>query len=68
MPETYGLPEPEPERAEQVSAAVANVVAGQGVVRRVLLYASVGLLAVSPLPGLAVVPLILLMATDHDLA
>ena len=68
MPETYGLPEPEPTRGEQTTRVVNEVVAGQGIVRRVVLYALTGLLAISPVPALAVVPLILLMATDPGLA
>ena len=68
MPETYGLPEPEPTRTEQATTVVAEVVAGQGIVRRVVLYVAVGLLAISPVPALAVVPLLLLMATDRALA
>ncbi len=68
MPETYLLPEDEPTRTEQAQLALNEVVAGQGVVRRVVLYALVALLAISPLGALAVVPLILLMATDPALA
>jgi len=68
MPETYGLPEPEPEPTERVQHALNEVVAGQGVVRRVLLYVAVGGLLISPVPLLAVLPLILLMATDPALA
>jgi hypothetical protein len=68
MPETYGLPEPEPEPIERFTSAVNEVVAGQGVVRRVFLYVAVVALAISPLAPLAVVPLVLLMATDPALA
>lgn len=68
MPETYGLPEPEPTRTEQASDLIAGAVAGQGIVRRIVLYVAVGLLAISPVPALAVVPLLLLMATDGALA
>lgn len=68
MPETYGLPEDEPTRAEQVQLAANEVIAGQGVVRRVLLYVAVAALLVSPVAPLAIVPLVLLMATDGGLA
>jgi hypothetical protein len=67
MPETYGLPEDEPTRTEQAQLIANEVVAGQGIVRRVVLYALVAALAISPLHALAVVPLVLLMATDGGL-
>ena len=68
MPETYGLPEPEPTSTERTQGVINEVVAGQGVVRRVLLYVAVGGLLISPVPLVAVLPLILLMATDRELA
>jgi hypothetical protein len=46
----------------------AGVVAGQGIVRRVVLYVLAFALCVSPIPPLAVVPLALLLATDTALA
>lgn len=68
MPETYGLPVAEPTRTEQASELAAGVIAGQGIVRRVLLYLLLGLALVSPVPALGIVPLVLLMATDGGLA
>lgn len=68
MPETYGLPEPEPERAERAKRVFNEAIAGQGVVRRILLYVALGGLLVTPAPLLAVIPLVLLMATDPALA
>ena len=68
MPETYGLPEPEPAMTTRVENMVSGVIAGQGVVRRVVLYVLVALFVISPVPMVAVVPLILLMATDGELA
>lgn len=61
-------PEPEPTREERVRNVVEQAIAGQGVVRRVLLYLLTALLAVTPLSAFAILPLILLMATDHDLS
>lgn len=68
MPETYGLPEPEPTPPERVQQAIEQAVAGKSVVRAVLLYAAVAILAISPVAPLAIVPLVLLMATDSDLS
>lgn len=68
MPETYGLTEDEPERIDEVKRIVNEVVAGQGIVRRVMLYVAIALLLVTNLAPLAVVPLVLLMATDRGLA
>ena len=68
MPETYGLPEPEPTRAEQAQRSVNEVLAGQGVVRRVALYLLLGLCLVSPVPVLGIAPLVLLMASDGGLS
>lgn len=65
MPETYGLPEPPSEVS--TSDRVEQLIAGQSVVRRIVLYLLVGVLVLTPVPGLAVLPLLLLMATDHDL-
>lgn len=67
IPETYGIPDPEPTRIEQAQLTINEAIAGQGVVRRIVLYVLAGGLAVSPLPGLAVLALILLMATDSSL-
>lgn len=67
MPETYNIPEPEEPTAEKVEAALAQAIAGQGVVRRVVLYAIAALLIVSPVPALAGLPLVLLLATDKGL-
>ena len=66
MPETYGLPEPEPERAERARAITFEVIAGQHVVRTTVLYVLLGV-ALFIVPAAAVVPLILLMATDPRL-
>ena len=68
MPETYGLPESEPSRREAVGRAFNEVIAGQHIVRRIVLYVLLGALLVSPAPGLAIIPLVLLMATDEGLA
>lgn len=69
MPETYGLPEEgvEPTVAEEAVRLGNEVVAGQGIVRTVLLYAAAAILTVSPVPVLAVVPIVLLLATDKRL-
>lgn len=67
MPETYGLPEPEPEPVERVRLAANEAVAGQGVIRTTLLYVLLFAALISPLPLLAVVPAALLMATDGRL-
>ncbi len=67
MPETY-IPEPEPTRVERATTIASAVVAGQGIVRRTLLYAVLAFLLVTPWPMAAVVPLVLLMATDGGLA
>lgn len=68
MPETRGLPEPEPTQVERATVIAAEAIAGQGVVRRVVLYAVAVLLIVTPLAPLAVVPVVLLMATDKGLS
>lgn len=68
MPMTYGLPEDEPERIDEVKRIVNEAIAGQGIVRRVVLYALTVALVVSPVAPLAVVPLVLLLATDRGLA
>ncbi len=68
MPETRGRPEPEPTREERAVRIANEVIAGQGVVRRVILYVAAVALAVTPLAPLAVVPVVLLMATDGALA
>lgn len=68
MPETYGIPEPEPTAPERVNSAIAQAVAGQGIVRRIVLYAIAGLLMVTPIHELAVIPLLMLMATDTGLS
>jgi hypothetical protein len=78
MPETYGLPEPEDPpffSPESIGRTFSEVVAGQGVVRRVVLYVLVALgitLTATPViwlgGALAFTCLILLMATDGGLA
>jgi hypothetical protein len=74
MPETYGLPEPEPTRTEEVQQVFNEAIAGQGIVRRVVLYALVAFglfLTATPaiwLGGAIAFPcLVLLMATDRSL-
>jgi len=67
MPETYGLPEPTPDRAEQALDVAAEAIAGRSEVRTVLLYVALVLLIIGPLPLLAAVPAILLIATDPRL-
>jgi len=64
MPETYGLPEPEPTREEQAQRVVNEVVAGQSVVRTVVLYVLVGICVLTPAPVFAILPLIMLLASD----
>lgn len=68
MPETYGLPEPEPTRVERTQRVLNEVVAGQSVVRTVGLYALAAGLALTPLAPLAIIPLLLLLASDTRLA
>lgn len=67
MPETY-IPEPDPTPAERVAETLTQAVAGQGIVRRVVLYVAVAALLITPLPTLAIVPLVLLLATDRNLS
>jgi hypothetical protein len=68
VPETYGVPDPAPTKVERVEAATTRIVAGQGIVRRVVLYVLIAAFAISPLPAIAVLPLILLCVTDPALA
>lgn len=73
MPETYGLPEPEPTPEERVTVLVNEVVAGQSVQRTVALYAVVILslfvgVYFSPTLALAAAASILLMASDPRLS
>lgn len=72
MPETYGLPEDEPTTAEQVADRLTAAIAGQGVVRRIVVYmVLVAALALSvwfpPMLVFASVATILLIATDVSL-
>lgn len=67
MPETYGLPEPEPEPVERVRLVANEAVAGQGVIRTTIVYVLLFAALISPWPLLAVVPAALLMATDGRL-
>lgn len=77
MPETFGLPEPEPTHTEQVRDALTQAIAGQGIVRRIVLYliagsAQVILIAGAGVAGvvfgtLGIIALLLLSMTDHDL-
>lgn len=58
----------EPEEAVEAAKRVANeAIAGTSVTRTVVLYVLIGLALVSPVAPLGVIPLILLLATDHDL-
>jgi hypothetical protein len=68
MPETYGVPEPEPTKVKQAQSVLNEVVAGQSVVRTVALYALAALLVLTPVAPLAIVPLILLLASDGRLS
>lgn len=68
MPETYGIPEEEPTRPERAQQVAASIVAGQSPVRTVALYAIAGLLVITPAAPLAVIPLILLLASDLRLS
>lgn len=67
MGETYGLPEPEPTVSERAEPVLRSAIAGhpQGAVRRIVLYVVAGALVVSPVPVLAIVPLLLLALTDQ---
>jgi len=67
MPETYGLPEEEASKSEQAKALAEETVAGNGIVRTVALYALTGLLVITPVAPLAIIPLILLIASDRRL-
>jgi len=67
MPETYGLPEPAEPIAPRIAVATSEFVAGRGIVRTILLYLAAGVLAVTPAAPLALVPVILLMASDPRL-
>lgn len=77
MPETYGMPEPEPTRTEEAQRIFNEVVAGQGVVRRTILYVLVfaGILGALylhpfgfPFALVACIATVMLMATDPALA
>lgn len=79
MPETISQPEPEPTRPERAQRVVAQVIAGQGIVRRMVLYvvaslAMVGLIACSWHPaglllgGTGIMALLLLNMTDGGLS
>jgi hypothetical protein len=73
VPETYGLEGPEPERAEQVRDAVEQAIAGQGIIRRVVLWTLVvtGLALGVTFPPAAIigtVAAVLLIATDKGLS
>lgn len=68
MPETYGLPDPEPPRFTPALRVLNEVVAGQSTVRTVALYIAAGVFCISPLPVLAIVPLLLLLASDTRLS
>lgn len=77
MPETYGLPEPEPTREERAAALAREVISGapNGAVRRILLYiivATSGLIAIylggiggAVLGLIAITALLLLGFTDQ---
>lgn len=67
MGETYGLPEDEPTVQEKAEPIVRSLIAGhpEGAVRRIVLYVVAGALVLSPLPGLAIIPLLLLAMTDQ---
>lgn len=67
MGETYGLPEPEPTRTERARSIVNEAIAGQSIVRRVVLYVLAAALVITPVPQLGILPLVLLMATDKGL-
>lgn len=72
MPETYGQPEPELTSSEQAQRVVNEVVAGQGVVRKVVLYCVIvsGLAlgpALWPVAFVGLIAVVLLMATDGGL-
>jgi hypothetical protein len=64
MPETYGIPEPEPTAYSRAGRLLNEVVAGQSVVRTVALYSLAGCLCLTPVAPLAILPLILLLASD----
>jgi hypothetical protein len=70
MPETYGLPEEEEEQdiVNEAYLVVAESIAGKGILRTVVLYALTAVLVITPVAPLAIVPLILLIATDGRLS
>ena len=68
MPETYGQDEPELTPIQSFEKLAAGYIAGQGVVRRTVLYIAAFILVVTPFAPLAVIPLGLLIATDRNLA
>jgi hypothetical protein len=69
LPETYGLPEQDEPyfTRDSIERAFNEAVAGQGVVRRVVLYGAVGLFTVLGWGPVAILALLLLMATDKGL-
>lgn len=78
MPETISQPEPELTRTEQAQRVVAGAIAGQGVVRRAVLYLITGvtILALAVIGGPAgifiggtgLISLLLLNMTDGGLS
>lgn len=70
MPETLSDRDPaeEPGAAERVTEVAEQAIAGSGIVRTTILYVVLGVLMVSPVPVLGIVPLILLLATDPRFA
>lgn len=78
MPETYGLPEPEPTRTEQATYITKEVLAGQSVLRTVGLYLVLGAAIVVMLAadgaigilagGLGIIALLLLSFSDGRLS
>lgn len=73
MVTTPAAVEPEPTKGDRARSSLIGAIAGQGIVRRVVLYAVVVAALVSvatanPLVGLGAIALVLLIATDTGLA
>jgi hypothetical protein len=66
MPTTYA-PDEEPTPTDKVREAVEQAVVGRSPLRSVILYLAIGLLCLTPAAPLAILPVVLLVATDTTL-
>lgn len=57
--------EPTPTKREKAEEAVQYALAGTGSVRRIFLYVVAGALVLTPIAPAAIIPLVLLVATDE---